>query len=559
MKKTVILITIILWGCNVFPQTYAKYWVQFTDKNSSPYSIAKPEEFLSPRAIEKRNRFNIKITETDLPVNEHYISEILTLDTSVVLFTKSKWLNGITIYATCDSLINKLQKLPFVKFAERTISMKEPETGYKSLFEQSFGYNFAPPSTAIEELDYGKSKAQIFINNAQWLHRLGFRGEGMLLMVLDGGFHNVDSVRHFRKLRNEGRLWGVRNYVQPAINPMRGDAYHGTSVLSCIASNIPGELIGTAPNISVYLAQSEDSRSENKVEEDNWVTAMEWADSLGCDVLNSSLGYTRFDDAEKSYTVADLNGQTSRASQAATIGAARGIIVCISAGNLGNDAWTYIGTPADANHVLTAGGIDVYGNRAPFSSYNYEHNERIKPDACTAAVDVWVTNPFSKTTTMDGTSFASPLLAGMVSCLWQAFPQKTAYEVMEAVRQSCSNASNPDNSLGYGIADMFKAYNLLLNTPNENSDISVAIPRFVLDKQTFHITLFSKEKCNIEVSLSQKSTGYTFHKVFKLKEGENILKIKDFSKIRTQLPFEFLTLNILTAKENFHYLLGVEL
>ncbi|MDR0829420.1 MAG: S8 family serine peptidase [Prevotellaceae bacterium] len=561
MKKTLFLTIFISLSFGIFAQTPAKYWVQFTDKNNSKFSVAKPEEFLSPRAIEKRQRFNIAVTETDLPVNESYITQVLALDTSIVLYSKSKWHNGITIYCTNDSIFSLLKALNFVKFAERTIKLKENESRYKSVFYKSFGNNFATPSNTkpTKDLDYGKSKEQIYINNAQWLHRLGFRGEGIQMMVLDGGFHNTDSIRHFKNLRNDGRILGIRNFVQPAIDPMRKSERHGTMVLSCIASEVSGELIGTAPKISVFLSETEDGRSENKVEEDNWVAAIEFADSLGCDVINSSLGYTRYDDDEKSYNSLLLNGKTSRASLAAAMAAERGIICCISAGNAGNDAWKYIGTPADAYDVLAAGGIDIYKKRSVFTSYNTPENaaiNRVKPDACTVATNVWLANPFSKTTTANGTSFASPLLAGMVSCLWQAFPQKSAYEVMQAVRLSGSQADKPNESLGYGIADMLKAYNLLLNP--QNDDFQVKLNNVVLNKKPFVFAVNSNISQNIEIIIEQENAKFRIQKNFKIKKGKNILKIKELSKISTNLPFDFVNLKIKSDVVEEHFVLGIE-
>ncbi|MFA7402047.1 MAG: hypothetical protein WCZ21_05905, partial [Bacteroidales bacterium] len=265
----------------VYAQKPAKYWIQFKDKQNNGYSIQNPDAFLSTRAITKRNRFNIPITEQDLPLNKEYILQVLNLDTTMLLLTQSKWLNGITVYCEKENVLSVIQSLPFVSFAEKTIALKEKEERCNENFQfrsHSLPINLAnnKKDTCFSELDYGKTTDQIRLHNVHWLHRLGYRGEGMWMCVLDGGFNNVDSVRHFELLRQENRLLGIRNFVQPCVNPLRKHN-HGTYVLSCIASEVPGEMIGTAPKVSVFLAQTEDGRTEHKIEEDNWVAALEWA------------------------------------------------------------------------------------------------------------------------------------------------------------------------------------------------------------------------------------------------------------------------------------------
>jgi len=303
----------------------------------------------------------------------------------------------------------------------------------------------------------------------------------------------MDTISHFRALREEYRLLGVRNFVQPGVNPFLKEG-HGTNVLSCIVSYIPGDLVGTAPKVCVYLAKTEDGRSENKIEEDNWVAGIEWADSLGCDVINSSLGYTKFDDSLQVREYRDLNGHTSRASQAATIAATKGLLICNSAGNEGSGKWKYIGSPADAKDIITVGAVDVNGKKARFSSFGPTADGRVKPDACAVGQNTYVANVIGVTGVSQGTSFSSPLMAGMVTCLWQAFPNKSNYEIMDAVRQSGSQFSAPDSALGYGVTDFLKAYNLLLQ-PHKiyGSDgtkmFSVAFDTYVYNKKEFVVKM----------------------------------------------------------------------
>jgi subtilisin family serine protease len=564
MKKTALLFLIVLSFNFVFSQTPVNYWIQFKDKANSPYSISNPSKFLSERAIQKRTRFQLPITESDLPVNAQYIKQILALDPTVVLHSQSKWLNGITIYCEDDQFSEKLAKMDFVAHYEITRRLEEPIVYTASPYYHSYGNYFAKPSQTLPvvDLNYGKSEAQTTINNAHWLHRLGFRGEGMLMMVLDGGFHNVDSIQHFKVLRDEHRILGIRNYVKPDADPMR-EGSHGTMVLSCIASDIAGELVGTAPQVSVYLAQSEDTHGENKIEEDNWVVALEWADSLGCDVINSSLGYTRFDDSTMSYTRASLNGKTSRASIAAGMAAERGIIVCNSAGNEGDNIWHYIGTPADAQNIITIGAIDYKGNRAAFSSYGYSADGRIKPDAAAVGVMARVATPKGKTSGSFGTSFSSPIMSGMVTCLWQAFPDKSAFDIIHAIQHSGNQASRPDSSLGYGITDMFKAYNLLLS-PSTTFDasgkelITISLDHYVYSGKPLLLTVNATEKTILNIELFPYQTQNSAKPLtVKVKKGIQTIKLKKFPKKRSG-KYDFATLLITGEGINYRYTIGIE-
>ena len=475
MNRTIIFSILTLLMTGVFAQSPAKYWVAFTDKKGTPYRIDKPEAFLSPRALELRKAHGIAIDERDLPVNPDYVRQVLALDTAARCFTTSKWLNGMTVYALREDMKEAVERLPFVDSVERTDVPKEPlppaEPAY--VFPGSGGKPMLSYQSDIQknnDFDYGKATKQVRVNNVQWLHRMGFRGEGMQMMVLDGGFENIDTISCFGILRDDHRLLGARNFVEPEKDPMRRHT-HGTMVLSCIASYLPGLLVGTAPMVQVYVAQTEESGSEDRVEEDNWVAGLEYADSLGCQVLNSSLGYTTFDDTVNQRTYADLTGEVSRASRAATIAASKGLLICNSAGNEGGKKWNYIGAPADAKDILSVGAVNVKGKRAYFSSFGPTADGRIKPDACAVGRNTYLSTPEGIITIADGTSFSSPMLSGMVACLWQAFPEKSNYEIMEAVRQAGSHNvvfngyvfSAPDTAdgYGYGITDFLRAYNIL--------------------------------------------------------------------------------------------------
>lgn len=490
MKKLFLLALATAFVAAAFAQSPAKYWVAFTDKKGTPYSIDRPEAFLSPRAIELRKSHGIAIDERDLPVNPDYVRQVLALDTAARCFTTSKWLNGMTVYALRDDMKEAIEKLPFVDSVQCTVAMKEPEPPIEPayVFPGSGGqpsFSYQSDIQKNNDFDYGKAKFQVRVNNVHWLHRMGFRGENMQMMILDGGFMNIDTISCFEIMRNDHRLLGARNFVQPEKDPMRKHT-HGTMVLSCIASYIPGKLVGTAPMVQVYVAQTEDGRSENRIEEDNWVAGLEYADSLGCQVLNSSLGYTTFDDTVNQRTYADMTGQVSRASIAATIAASKGLLICNSAGNEGGKKWKYIGAPADAKDILTVGAVNIKRNRAYFSSFGPTADGRIKPDACAVGRNTYLSSPLGIITMADGTSFSSPMLSGMVACLWQAFPEKSNYEIMEAVRHAGDrylklngqtiNEPDVENGYGYGITDFLRAYNIL-----KYGETDVCIPFYTID------------------------------------------------------------------------------
>lgn len=543
----------------IFAQSPAKYWVQFKDKVGTPYTIDHPEAFLSPKAIERREQFRIPITEQDLPVTPSYIQKVLSLDSGMVLLTRSKWLNGITVYSEKEQIIDEIRKLDFVQFVERTIPMKEPEVLNSDI------YHFYNPESPIMEptipndIDYGLSYGQLKINNIHWLHRMGYNGSGIRMMLLDGGFHNIDTIRHFEFLRQQNRLQGARHFAVPQANPFRSGS-HGTMVLSCIASYIPGELVGSAPGVTVWLLQTEDGRSEHKVEEDNWVAGVEFADSIGCQVINSSLGYTKFDDSTQVRTYQDLNGKVSRASIAASFVASKGMILCNSAGNEGAKEWRFIGCPADAPDIITVGGVNVHGKRASFSSYGPTADGRIKPDAVAVGRETYVANPRGVSLRGDGTSFSSPLMSGMIACLWQAFPYKNAFEIMDAVRKSGDRAAAPDSSLGYGITDFLKAYNIL-NQKSSIQNCSVDFPSYVLthNKVKTKITVTEPKILLITTSLKNNPEKKKTKKI-KLKPGVNEVIIKT-PKLSKDQKYDFIDLNINEiGNENvqLNFILGLE-
>ena len=451
--KTLFTIFLLIFTHLIFSQnTISNFWVEFTDKENTPYSIFEPQTYLSPRAIARRQRLHIPIDTSDLPVDPIYLEGVKK--TGAIIRHTSKWLNSATILTT-DSIADLLSTLPYIKAVERVGRFHEPRLKEENIRqEEETGYK------KLEEF-YGYGALQIGMVNGHALHRLGHWGEEVYVGVQDGGFDNVDIMPFFDSLRINNRILPGKDFVD-------GDDYiyesaaHGTSVLSVMASNLPYLFVGTAPHATYMCLKTEDVRSETLTEECNWVAALEYADSVGIDVINSSLGYTRFSDTLMNYEYADLNGQTSRASRAADIAFSKGIFVVNSAGNSGAGDWRFVGTPADSKEIFSIGAVTPYLQRARFSSFGPTADGRIKPNiAAMGQGTVVAALRGYEIGSSSGTSLSSPLIAGLVASLKAAFPTKSNRELRTAIEQSASQASKPDNVLGYGIPDFYKAYQLL--------------------------------------------------------------------------------------------------
>ena len=438
-------------------QTLAQdfYWVAFTDKNNSEFSFSTPEKYLSQRAIERREKQNIPVDSLDLPVNSNYISEVVK--PGVEFVHASKWLNGITVKTVTDSFSFKILQLSFVK----EVQLTKPKIQSKSAFDKSqeLERNEYQP---IDSTFYGKSVYQTKILNGQYLHNQNFKGQGMQIAVIDAGFFNTNKYAAFDSLWVNNQILGTKDFVDPN-SDIFSTHYHGMSVLSCMGGNIPGQLIGTAPKAAFWLLRSEDTASEFILEEDNWIAAAEFADSTGVDIINSSLGYSEFYDSATSHTYADLDGKTTRITQGANIAASRGMLVFSSAGNDGNKPWKYISAPADGENVIAVGAVNKDSIAASFSSLGPAFGGKTKPNVTALGWNTYLQLSSGNLGYSDGTSFSSPVMAGMAACLWQAFPNATASEVKFALEWSAHLFENPNSLFGYGIPDMQKASFSLMN------------------------------------------------------------------------------------------------
>lgn len=433
----------------MFPQIAPKstYWVKLKDKNGTPYQINHPETFLSQRAINRRIKQLIPIDETDLPVSPVYLDSLKKRGLEVV--HTSKWLNGITVRTADTALILKIATLPFVTF----IQLTKPAITKKSTFLK---FREEELNTTIDPANYGNAIFQLTQLNGQYLHNKGFRGKGMQIAILDAGFWHINEISAFDSLRTTNRILGTRDFVDP-----QSDIYqqhtHGMSVLSTMAGNLPGSLVGTAPDASYYLFRTEDDPTEYLVEEDNWVAGAELADSLGVDVINSSLGYYAFDDPVMNHPYSDMNGKKTRITQGANMAFQKGILVVASAGNEGNVKWKHIIAPADGENVIAVAAVDQSGKRASFSSVGPAFGGAIKPNVAAMGSQTYLITGNGLPGYSSGTSFSSPVLAGMGACLLQANPYSNVKQIKMAIEQSASMYNKPDSLLGFGIPDFEKA------------------------------------------------------------------------------------------------------
>lgn len=448
MKKIVVFLLVIWTSVSVWAgDRLYRYRVLLKDKVQTTYSLNRPLEFLSQKALERRERQGLDVDMTDIPVCKVYLERLSQQGVKVV--GTSKW-NNTALVETADTLlINKVEELPFVttviKVWIQPDSIPARNTRRKELVQ--------PVEMKPGKDYYGSAQCQTDMLHVDKLHCAGYRGQGMTIAVIDGGFFNADAI----PLLKDVKIEGTRNFVHPGWD-VYAESDHGMSVLSCMAANTPHVMVGTAPEASYWLFCSEDMDCECLAEEDYWAQAIEYADSLGVDVVNTSLGYYAFDDISKNYRYRDLDGKTSLMSLTASRAADKGMIVVCSAGNTGRGTWKKLTPPADADNVLTVGAVDENGLNTPFSSMGYTADGRVKPDVMARGGAAAVVRSDGNIGAANGTSFSTPVLCGAVACLWQAHPKLTAREVIELVRRSGDRYEFPDNIFGYGIPDFWKAY-----------------------------------------------------------------------------------------------------
>jgi serine protease AprX len=431
-------------------------WIYLADKQNVPTSISNPISILTQKAIDRKNAHGVIIDERDVPVNETYITQLKNA-TGITVMAKSKWFNAVHVRGNETDINNLTTTLPFIDhidFADKSLNApKKAQVKRQSKLENT-----------LTVFNYGNAANQIQMIKGNELHLANYTGTGMSVAVLDAGFPNVNTMASFQRLRDAGNLLDDYDFVNRDHDVYTNtSSSHGTWVLSTMAGYVENQYVGTAPDASYYLFITEDAPFENPVEESYWVEAAERADSLGVDVINTSLGYTTYDNPNYNYTMADMDGNTAFITQGANMAFEKGMLLVNSAGNSGNDSWGIVGAPADAAGVLSVGAVKSDGTYASFSSRGNATQPTRKPDVVAQGQASYVIDINDAIGTLNGTSFSSPIMTGGIVCLWQALPNKTNAEIMQLVRESASQYNTPDYFLGYGIPDLQVALNSALS------------------------------------------------------------------------------------------------
>ena len=443
------------------PRTYA-YRYYLHDKQGGNYSLERPQRFLSSKSIERRKRQHLALDSTDLPVPEATIKRF-RIKGATVLGT-SRWNNTILVSSRDSSLLQQLAQQPCVKSARMVFrspdSIDSPVSRTRSNYRDRYNR-----WDSVRGDPMGMARLQIEMLGGDSLHEHHLQGKGMTIAVLDGGFQNVDRLSCF----SSTSIVGTRNFV---INKREKSSYddveeseaffygidHGTRVFSALGAQAEQVMSGTAPDADFWLLKCEDPETEMPIEEDYWAMAAEFADSVGADIINSSIGYNFYDAPFDNYRLCDLDGQTALISRTASLLARKGIVLCNSAGNSGMGTWKKITVPADAFDILTVGAVDQRGVNAAFASVGPTQDGRVKPDVVALGSGTVLISGRSSLVQDMGTSYSTPVVCGLVACLWQGLRDKTALELMELIRKSASQYQQPNNIYGYGIPNFWQAY-----------------------------------------------------------------------------------------------------
>lgn len=449
--RIALLIVSMMFTVTLYSTEYHyQFRLTLTDKDTTEYRIDNPEPYLSQRAIERRTKQGLSIDQTDLPIASKYLRQIEQLD--CVITSKSKWLNTVTVYCADSLMATQLDSLPFVKdvtFVWRGI----PYANKNKVDTLPIYLNQQSP---IVDTYYGRGEVNAHVSGAKYLHNRGYKGNGLQIAVIDAGFSNLPKI----ELLDSIDIKGHKGFVYEQGDIFNTSSQHGLNVLSCMAGNKSNVYVGTAPEASYWLFGSEDSRSEYPIEQDYWAAAIEYADSVGIDIVNTSLGYSKFDYPAKGHTIEDLDGKTTFITRAANHAIDKGMLIVCSAGNSGNSEWQKITPPSDSESVLTVGAIYKDSTMTRFSSQGFTADMRVKPDVVTLGSAVTVVGEDGLLINKSGTSFSSPIMAGIVACLWQAYPTLTNRELLNVVRRASDRYDTPDPRYGYGIPNWEKAMQL---------------------------------------------------------------------------------------------------
>lgn len=453
-----------------------RHIVRFRDKNNSAYSLASPSDFLSAKAIARRLQYHIPFDNTDLPVSPAYLDSVSHIP-GVRVVNASKWLNQVLLEISDPQAIDAINDFSFV--ITQTPMAMAFAAGEDEKFEEEKNEEVMRPlpkkarpihhNSVLDDqgihddtINYGNNYPQVHIHEGEYLHKLGYRGEGITIAVLDAGFASYKTNPAFDSLRQQNRVIAEYDFVKNETS-VNEDHYHGANCLSIMAANRPGYIVGTAPRANYMLFRTEDVASETPLEEQYWIAAAEWADSAGADMISSSLGYTVFDNPSDTYLYEQRDGNTAMITIAADLAAKKGMIVMNSSGNSGaaSDHTRFVMCPADGDSVVAVGAVNTSGQIAAFSCKGPNASGRLKPNMVSVGWNAVYANTLGNPATGNGTSYSNPNIAGLIACLWQAFSEFSNMEIIDAVQRSAHKYDNPDEAFGYGIPNFRTAYQIL--------------------------------------------------------------------------------------------------
>ena len=449
--QTTLLGLLCLLSGNILAQDY--HFLQFTDKNTTSMV---PSTFLSAKSIERRTKQSISIRYQDYPVNSAYLDSLE--DAGLEVIHTTKWLNGALVKGTQQAVDIMLDK-PFIR----------KTTPINTFYG---GTRVKEVKDIMSGPDYGASESQTEMLELDVMHERGYTGKGISIAVFDSGFPSLTSLDPFQRLVQNNQIKYTYSFVNNSTNVYgTSNGQHGLNVFSTIGAYVDGQIIGAAYDADFYLFETEDSGSESPLEELNWLFAAERADSLGVDIITTSLGYNDFDGVLFDFVYADLDGDKTIITQAADLAAGTGILVIASAGNEGSISWEKIVAPADGDSVLAVGAVNSAGSIMSFSSRGPSADGRIKPDVMAQGGSVAVVRSSgSVSNTAQGTSFSTPIMAGFAACLWQENPTLTNMQLLTRIQQSGHLADDPDNNYGYGIPN-YSSFRIITSLPEDKESL----------------------------------------------------------------------------------------
>ncbi|NCS87978.1 MAG: hypothetical protein AUK34_00045 [Ignavibacteria bacterium CG2_30_36_16] len=434
-------------------------WIYLADKaNALQKYFDEPLTVVSEKSLNRRSKYlsqNSLIDFTDLPVHQNYINELVSL--GFKLKQLSRWFNAVSGYVDSHTA-KKIASLQFVKKIDLVAKLRKEYESVNTLEKNSPDLITQPEG--VHTFNYGNSFTQLNQINVPALHDLGYNAQGITIGVFDAGF-SLLAHEVFNNMNIIAAWDFVNNDPDVGNGNDMGSGSHGTNTLSTIGGFKEGKLIGPAFAASYILAKTENTDSETPVEEDNWIAAIEWADSIGVDLTSTSLGYLTYDYPFVGYTWQNMDGNTAPITIAADLAVKKGIAVFNSAGNEGYHAThNTLGAPADGDSVVAVGAVTSSGTRTSFSSVGNTPDERIKPDIMAMGSSVVVASSFNSTgySTSSGTSFSCPLAAGAAAVLLGIYPNLTPIELRTALTSTASNSQTPNREYGFGIINVLAAY-----------------------------------------------------------------------------------------------------